>query len=222
MDIVALAIVSMVVAYQLWVSILVIRTSMYEPRQKWLQLIGIWLAPVIGAVVAYSMLGTKGKPSEQDPKTVNRFVALALRGVAKLVGDADALKSAAALGWAWGAGIVVKISCDGIYFLHIYKGPRGAALNASTEALIANVISAFGSLLVAGYIAALLAPAQRLRHAAAAGLPICLGAIGGLLINWEAEPWWNHPSEGLAGLAGAVAGVFLHRMFKGKNANGAT
>ena len=55
-----LAIVGVVAAYQLWVSVLVLRASMYEPRQKWLQFIGIWLAPVIGAVVVQSMLRTEG------------------------------------------------------------------------------------------------------------------------------------------------------------------
>ena len=57
-----------VVAYQLWVSILVVRTAIYEPTQKLLQCIGIWLIPIIGAVIVHSILKTEGKPPYKPEK----------------------------------------------------------------------------------------------------------------------------------------------------------
>lgn len=54
--------------YQLWVSILVTRAEMYEPRQKLLQVAGIWLVPIIGAVIVHSMLWTEGKPPHTPEK----------------------------------------------------------------------------------------------------------------------------------------------------------
>ena len=53
---------ALVATYQLWVSVLVMRASIYERGQKWLQVIGIWLIPVVGAIVAHSMLRTEGRP----------------------------------------------------------------------------------------------------------------------------------------------------------------
>lgn len=57
-----LAVLIAVLGYQLWVSTLVMRSPMYEPKQKALQLMGIWLIPIVGAVVAHSVLRTEGRP----------------------------------------------------------------------------------------------------------------------------------------------------------------
>ena len=59
---VLLVLLGALVAYQIWVSILVVRSPLYEARQKWLQFLGIWLAPLIGAVVAHSMMRVEGAP----------------------------------------------------------------------------------------------------------------------------------------------------------------
>jgi len=63
-----LVVLGAIVGYQLWVSILVLRAPMYEPKQKWLQLVGIWLFPIFGAVVAHSLLQTEGKPLYKPDK----------------------------------------------------------------------------------------------------------------------------------------------------------
>lgn len=45
-----------IVAYQTWVTIQLLRAQQYEPRQKRLQLMLIWLVPIFGAVVIQSMM----------------------------------------------------------------------------------------------------------------------------------------------------------------------
>ena len=63
-----LVVVGALTAYQLWISILVVRAPIYEPKQKWLQCIEIWLIPAIGAIIAHSMLRTEGQPPYKAEK----------------------------------------------------------------------------------------------------------------------------------------------------------
>jgi hypothetical protein len=48
--------------YQLWVSVQLLRSSLYEPRQKGFQLVVVWLTPIVGAVIVHSMMRSEGKP----------------------------------------------------------------------------------------------------------------------------------------------------------------
>ena len=57
-----------VAAYQIWVSTLLLRSSIYEPRQRWFQMILIWLIPVVGAIVVHMMLKTEGMLPYQPEK----------------------------------------------------------------------------------------------------------------------------------------------------------
>lgn len=57
-----LAIGACVAAAQLWVSIRLFRSQDYSGFQKGAQTAIIWLLPVIGAIVVYSLMSTDGKP----------------------------------------------------------------------------------------------------------------------------------------------------------------
>jgi hypothetical protein len=65
---VVISTVAVICAYQLWVSIQLLRSSMYEPTQKWFQLALIWLVPMVGAVVVQSMMQSDGKPRYKPEK----------------------------------------------------------------------------------------------------------------------------------------------------------
>lgn len=51
---------SIVLAYKYYVSLLVWRTRFYEPRQKRIQLLVIWILPVLGALVCHVVVRTHG------------------------------------------------------------------------------------------------------------------------------------------------------------------
>lgn len=55
-------------AFQFWVSVRLLRSSLYESNQKWLQLGLIWLIPIVGAVVVQSMMSSEGKPRYKPEK----------------------------------------------------------------------------------------------------------------------------------------------------------
>jgi hypothetical protein len=55
-------IVAVIAVWQTAVSLALVRVSHLEPRQKVYQLCLIWLVPVIGAAVIYSMLRAEGRP----------------------------------------------------------------------------------------------------------------------------------------------------------------
>lgn len=48
--------------YQLWVSVWLLRSTLYERRQKGFQLVVVWLVPIVGAVIVHSMMRSDGKP----------------------------------------------------------------------------------------------------------------------------------------------------------------
>jgi hypothetical protein len=64
----AVVIVGATVAYQLWVSRLVVLAEMYESKQKWRQIAVIWVIPIVGAVVVHAVLRTEGKPPYKPEK----------------------------------------------------------------------------------------------------------------------------------------------------------
>jgi len=55
-------------AYQLWVSVELLRSSIYVPIQKTLQLILVWLVPVVGAFIVQSMMRSEGKAPYKPEK----------------------------------------------------------------------------------------------------------------------------------------------------------
>lgn len=56
------------VAYQLWVSVQVLRAAQYERHQRWLQLGLIWFIPLFGAIFVQSMLWSDGRaPYKPEP-----------------------------------------------------------------------------------------------------------------------------------------------------------
>jgi cytochrome bd-type quinol oxidase subunit 1 len=58
----------LIAAFQLWVSVQLIRASHYESLQKWLQLLLIWLVPLLGAIVVQSMMRTEGRAPYKPEK----------------------------------------------------------------------------------------------------------------------------------------------------------
>ncbi len=67
---VVISTVAVICAYQVWVSIQLLRSSMYEPSQKWFQLALIWLVPMVGAVVVQSMM----QPMESQDTSRRRAI----------------------------------------------------------------------------------------------------------------------------------------------------
>jgi hypothetical protein len=63
-DYVLLALVLGGVAFQVWLTVRVWKNRFYERSQKVLQSQLIWLLPVVGAVLVYSLM----PPEEEDPK----------------------------------------------------------------------------------------------------------------------------------------------------------
>jgi fructose-specific phosphotransferase system IIC component len=47
------------VAFQMWVTVRVFRSRLYEPSQKSAQAKLIWFLPVLGAIIAFSVLTTE-------------------------------------------------------------------------------------------------------------------------------------------------------------------
>jgi hypothetical protein len=63
-----LGIGAVIVAYQIWVTLQLARSSLYEPNQKWLQSVLIWLIPVLGAIVVQVMMWSDGRPPYKPEK----------------------------------------------------------------------------------------------------------------------------------------------------------
>jgi hypothetical protein len=63
-----MAILVAVAAIQLRVSWRLLRSPIYEPRQKWAQLALIWLIPLLGAIVVYTMMRVEGQPPPKPEK----------------------------------------------------------------------------------------------------------------------------------------------------------
>jgi len=63
-----LGIASAIVAYQLWVSAQLFRSSLYESSHKGLQLVLIWLIPVVGAAVVQAMMWSDGRSPYKPEK----------------------------------------------------------------------------------------------------------------------------------------------------------
>ncbi len=62
-DYVLAALVLALVAFQVWLTVRIWKNRFYERSQKVLQSQLIWLLPVVGAVLVYSLM-----PEEEDPK----------------------------------------------------------------------------------------------------------------------------------------------------------
>jgi putative copper export protein len=56
-----------VVAFQVWLTRRVFRSSMFERRQKILQAQLIWLVPILGAGLVFSVLQEESKNDGQPP-----------------------------------------------------------------------------------------------------------------------------------------------------------
>lgn len=54
------------VVFQVWLTVRVWRSRLYERSQKLLQSKLIWLLPVVGAVLVYSLMPEEDKPRRQS------------------------------------------------------------------------------------------------------------------------------------------------------------
>ena len=63
-----LSIAVLIAVFQPWVSAELFRAYQYEPLQKGLQLLLIWQAPVLGAIVVQAMLRSEGRPTYKPEK----------------------------------------------------------------------------------------------------------------------------------------------------------
>jgi hypothetical protein len=61
-----LFVVGLAVVFQLWVTVRVYRSRLYEPSQKSAQAKLIWLLPVLGAVIAFSVLTAEEQRERRD------------------------------------------------------------------------------------------------------------------------------------------------------------
>lgn len=59
-------VVGLAMAFQLWVTVRVYRSRLYEPSQKSAQAKLIWLLPVLGAVIAFSVLTGEEQRERRD------------------------------------------------------------------------------------------------------------------------------------------------------------
>jgi hypothetical protein len=55
-----------VAIFQVWLTVRVFRSNMFERRQKWMQAQLIWLIPIIGAGLVYSVLQEE-TPTDRRP-----------------------------------------------------------------------------------------------------------------------------------------------------------
>jgi len=133
------------------------------------------------------------------------------KGITAILGDSDVSKSAIALLWGFGIVLVLKFSSDMVYFGIIHEGEGGPELNTSIPVLIADHVTTFGTIIVAAYVAAWLAPARPFRHAILCGLPFYLAAPVGVFRQWGVVPAWQYVVMVLVALAGAaIAGWLQH------------
>jgi putative effector of murein hydrolase LrgA (UPF0299 family) len=63
---VGLAILGLVV-FQTWLTVQVFRSNMFEKKQKWLQAQLIWLIPVVGAGLVFSVLREEADRDRRPP-----------------------------------------------------------------------------------------------------------------------------------------------------------
>jgi hypothetical protein len=61
-----LVVLSAAVLFQAWVTIRVYRSRLYEPSQKSAQAKLIWLLPVLGAIIAFSVLTAEEQRDRRD------------------------------------------------------------------------------------------------------------------------------------------------------------
>jgi hypothetical protein len=62
-----------VLAYQLYVSLLVWRCKFYEPSQKRIQLLVIWILPVLDTVVCHAIVRTHGDKNAPIDSLVKHY-----------------------------------------------------------------------------------------------------------------------------------------------------
>jgi hypothetical protein len=67
-----LFVVGLAVFFQLWVTVRVYRSRLYEPSQKSAQAKLIWLLPVLGAVIAFSVLTAEEQRERRDHDSEHR------------------------------------------------------------------------------------------------------------------------------------------------------
>lgn len=65
------AVIGAVAFYQLYVSAMLLRADEYDPQQRWLQVLMVWLLPLIGALGCHLFLRSQRAP---NPRQDNRFV----------------------------------------------------------------------------------------------------------------------------------------------------
>ena len=68
MDTVTITILAVVLLYQLFVSIFVMRSIEYSRFQKYLQLSLVWLLPLLGAVIAHIFMWNHRTPPQKPDK----------------------------------------------------------------------------------------------------------------------------------------------------------
>jgi hypothetical protein len=61
-----LVVLGMAVLFQVWVTVRVYRSRLYEPSQKSAQAKLIWLLPVLGAIIAFSVLTAEEQRDRRD------------------------------------------------------------------------------------------------------------------------------------------------------------
>jgi hypothetical protein len=61
-----LVVILAAVAFQMWVTVRVYRSRLYEPSQKSAQAKLIWLLPVLGAIIAFSVLTAEEQRDRRD------------------------------------------------------------------------------------------------------------------------------------------------------------
>lgn len=58
--------------FQVWVTVRVYRSRLYEPSQKSAQAKLIWLLPVLGAIIAFSVLTAEEQRERRDDEQEHR------------------------------------------------------------------------------------------------------------------------------------------------------
>ena len=61
-----LVVLTAAVVFQVWVTVRVYRSRLYEPSQKSAQAKLIWLLPVLGAIIAFSVLTAEEQRDRRD------------------------------------------------------------------------------------------------------------------------------------------------------------
>lgn len=66
-DVFGIAALAAALAFQIWVTLKVRRSSLYEASEKQAQTRLIWMVPVLGALISFAMLEKEEDPSRDDP-----------------------------------------------------------------------------------------------------------------------------------------------------------